>query len=230
MTAVLANEPTKTEEADWLEGARKDLLQALEGVGTGAKQLAGQVIGQAVVEKTDEPEPPVPVQLIRSSGVVTRATRPLKDILAEHRKREQEEEKLEELEEEEQPEERGVAQQALDRYEREMEAAQLSRKRRQEKVEEEQDAKKLKRSDRHRRRMELADEEYQKAEDKHRKEREAREEGERVRQQQDALLRKAQTLVQREKNRPGKSAVISVGEGEGDDEDIWLPDMVISSF
>ena len=40
-----------------LEGAGKDLLQALEGVGTGAKQLAGQVIGQAVVMKSDEIEP-----------------------------------------------------------------------------------------------------------------------------------------------------------------------------
>ena len=226
LIVVLANEPTKTDE-DLLEGAGKDLLQALEGVGTGAKQLAGQVIGQAVVEKTDEPEPPVPEQPVRGSGVVVRATRSLKDILVECRKREQEEEALGELEEEEQPEERGVAQQALDRYEREMEAAQLNRKRRQEEIEE-QDTKKLKRSDRHRRRMEMADEEYQKAEDKRRKEKEARKERERVRQQQDALLRKAQTLVQREKNRPGKSAVIPVGEGEGDDEDMWLPDVVIS--
>ena len=148
MTVELANEPTKMEEADLLEGARTDLLQALEGVGMGAKQLAGQVIGQAVVEKTDEPDPPVLVGPTRSSGVVTRATRSLKDILAERRRREQEEE---ELEEEDLPEERGVAQQALDKYERDMEAAQLSRKRRQEEVEEEQEAKKLKRSERHHR-------------------------------------------------------------------------------
>ena len=95
----LANEPTKTEEADLLEGAGTDLLQALEGVGTGAKQLAGQVIGQAVVQKMDEEDPPVLVEPTRSSGVVTRATRSLKDILAECRRHEQEEEALEELEE-----------------------------------------------------------------------------------------------------------------------------------
>ena len=225
---ILANEPTKTED-DLLEGAGKDLLQALEGVGTGAKQLAGQVIGQAVVEKTDDPEPSVPGQPVCSSGVVVRATRSLKDILAERRKREQEEEALGELEEEEQPEERGVARKALDRYKREMEAAQLSRKRKQEAVED-QDTKKRKRGDRHRRRMEIADEEYKKAEDKRRREKEAREESERVRQQQDALLRKAQTLVQREKNRPRKSLVIPLAEaeGEGDDNDMWLPDVVIS--
>ena len=90
LTLDLANEPAKTEE-DLLEGAGKDLLQALEGVGTGAKQLAGQVIGQAVVTKTDEPEPdpPGPVEPARKSGVVTRATRSLKDILAERRRREQ---------------------------------------------------------------------------------------------------------------------------------------------
>ena len=75
----------------------------------------------------------------------------------------------------------------------------------------------------------MIDEEYQKAEEKCRKEKEACEERERVQQQQDALLKKAQTLVQREKNRPGKSAVIPVGMEEGDDEgDMWLPDVVIS--
>ena len=133
--------------------------------------------------------------------------------------------------EEEQPEERGVAQQALDKYKRDMEAAQLSRKRKQGEVDlqMEKESKKERRSERHRRRGEMADEEYRKAEEKRRKEKEAREESERVRQQQDALLRKAQTLVQREKNRPGKSAVIPVGIEEGADEgDMWLPDVVIS--
>ena len=120
-----------------------------------------------------------------------------------------------------------MAQQVLDRYEKEMEAAQLSRKRIQEEKgaeqeAKEQEAKRLKRSERQRRRGELADEQYQKEEEKRCKDKEAYEEKERVRKQQDALLRKAQTLVQREKNRPGKSAVIAVGE------DMWLPDVVIS--
>ena len=152
MTLDVANEPAKMEE-DLLEGAGKDLLQALEGVGTGAKQLAGQVIGQAVVMKSDEPEPdpPKPVEPVRKSGVVTRATRFLKDILAERRRHEQEEEQLEV--EEEQPEERGVAQQALDKYERDMEAAQLSRKRKQDEADPqmETDAKKDRRSEQHQR-------------------------------------------------------------------------------
>ena len=105
------------------------------------------------------------------------------------------------MEELEEPEGRGVAQQALDRYEREMEAAQLSRKRTQagkstEVEVEEVEEKKLKRSERQCRRGKLADEEYQKAEEKCRKDKEAREEAERVQKQQDALLRKAQTLVQ----------------------------------
>ena len=88
-----------------LEGAGKDLLQALEGVGTGAKQLAGQVLGHAVVTKTDEaePDPPEQVEPECKSGIVTRATRSLKDILADLRRREQEEEQLEA--EAEQPEE-----------------------------------------------------------------------------------------------------------------------------
>ena len=128
-----AEEPTKAEDVDLLEGAGEGLLQVLEGVGTGMRQLAGQVIGQAVVvTKTDEPEPdPEPATRTR---VTTRATKSLKDILAERRRREEEEEALEEQEE---LEGRGVAQQALDQYEREMEGAQLSRKRKQEeKVEE----------------------------------------------------------------------------------------------
>ena len=85
----------------------------------------------------------------------------------------------------------------------------------------------MKRSERQRRWGELADEQYQKEEEKRRKEKEAHEERKRIRREQDALLRKAQTLVQREKNCPGKSAVIAVGEG-GDDTDMWLPDVVIS--
>ena len=71
----------------------------------------------------------------------------------------------------------------------------------------------------------MVDEQYQKEEEKRRKEKEARAEEERVRREQDSLLQKAQTLVQREKRRPGKSAVIAVGEGT---DDMWLPDVVIS--
>ena len=219
-----AEQPTKTEDVDLLEGAGEGLLEALVGVGAGARQLAGQVIGQAVVTKTNEPEQD-PGPATRTRVTTTRATKSLKVILAERRRHQEEEEALEELEE---PEGRGVAQQALDRYEREMEAAQLSRKRTQAEKAAELEEKKLKRSERHRRRGELADEEYQKEEEKRRKDKEAREESERVRRQQDVLLRKAQTLVQHEKNRPGKSAVIAVGEEEGGDKDMWLPDVVIS--
>ena len=224
-----AEQPTKAEDPDLLEGVGEGLLQALEGVGAGARQLAGQVIGQAVVTKTDEPVPD-PEHSTLTRATTMRTTRSLRDILAERRCHEEEEDALEEQEE---LEGRGLVQEALDRYEREMEAAQLSRKRTQEEKEkekrtEELEAKKLKRSERHHRRREQADEEYQKEEEKRRKDKEEREESERVRKQQDALLRKAQTLVQREKNRPGKSAVIAVGEEEGGDEDMWLPDVVIS--
>ena len=52
-----ADKPTKKEDVDLLEGVGEGLIHALEGVGVGARQLAGQVIGQAVVEKTDEPDP-----------------------------------------------------------------------------------------------------------------------------------------------------------------------------
>ena len=223
MTAGSAKEPTKAEDTDLLEGAGKGMLWALEGVGTGVRQLAGQVVGQAVVvTKTDNPEQdPEPATRTR---VTTRAMKSLKDVLVERRHRAEEEEALEEQEE---LEGRGVAQQALDRYQRDLEAAQLSRKRKQEEKEE-QEVKKRKRSERQRRRGKLADEQYQKEEEKRRKDREVQKEEERVRKQQDALLRKAQTLVQREKNRPGKSAVIAVGEEEGDDDDMWLPDVVIS--
>ena len=148
----------------------------------------------------------------------------LHQILAEHRRHDNEQEIIEEQGE---PETRGVAQQALDRYEKEMQAAQLSRKCIQEERGAEQEAKRLKWSERQHRRGELADEQYQKEEKKCRKEREAHEERERIRREQDALLRKAQTLVQREKKCPGKSTVIVVGE-EGDDTDMWLPDVVIS--
>ena len=41
---------------DLLEGAGEGLIHALEGFGAGARQLVGQVIGHAVVEKTDEPD------------------------------------------------------------------------------------------------------------------------------------------------------------------------------
>ena len=77
-----ADKPTKTEDVDLLEGAGEGLLHALEGVGAGARQLVGQVIGQAVVEKTDELDPePAPGQRI-----LTRATKSLHQILAEHRR------------------------------------------------------------------------------------------------------------------------------------------------
>ena len=116
-----AEQPTKTEDTDLLEGAGEGLLEALVGVGAGTRQLAGQVIGQAVVEKTDEPDPePAPGQRI-----ITRATKSLHQILAERRRRDDEQEMIKEQEE---PETRGVAPQALDRYEKEMAAAQLSRK------------------------------------------------------------------------------------------------------
>ena len=49
LTVKPADKPTKKEDADILEGAGEGLLEALEGVGTGARQLAGQIIGQAVV-------------------------------------------------------------------------------------------------------------------------------------------------------------------------------------
>ena len=189
-----AEQTTKAEDTDLLEGAGEGLLEALVGVGAGARQLAGQVIGQAVVTKADEPETePGPASGTRVT--TTRATKSLRDILAERRRRQEEEEALAELEELEEPEGRGVAQQALDRYEREMEAAQLSRKRQQAEKEEALEEKRLKRSERHRRQGEMADEQYQKEEEKRRKDKEAREESERVRKQQDALLRKAQTLV-----------------------------------
>ena len=230
-----ADKPTKKEDADILEGAGESLLEALEGVGTGARQLAGQVIGQAVVVKADEQstEPGKGPEPVKSSEpvsgpepgvrVTTRATKSLHQILAERRCRDDERERLEE---EEAEDVRGIAQQTLDRYEKEMAAAQLSRKRKTEEEEkEEQEAKRLKRSERHRRRGELVDEQYQKEEEKRRKEKEARAEEERVRKEQDSLLRKAQTLVQREKRRPGKSAVIAVEEGA---DDMWLPDVVIS--
>ena len=222
-----AEELTKAEDVDLLEGTGEGLIEALVGVGAVARQLAGQVIGQAVVvKKADDPEPEAePGPATRTRVTTTRATWSLRDILAERRWRQDEEEALEDLEE---PEGCGVAQQALDRYEREMEAAQLSRKRKQAEKVEELEEKKLKRSERQRRRGELVDEQYQKEEEKHCKDKEAREESERVRKQQDALLRKVQTLVQHEKNRPGKSAVIAVGEEEGGDDDMWLPDVVIS--
>ena len=221
MTVDSAEKPAKAEDVDLLEGAGKGLLHALEGVGVGARQLAGQVIGQAVVvKKTDEPDPePAPGQC-----VLTRATKSLHQILAERRWRDDEQETIEELEE---LENRGVAQQVLDRYEREMEAAQLSRKCIQEEKGVEQEAKRLKRSERQCKWGELVDEQYQKEEEKCRKDKEAYEEKERIRREQDALLRKAQTLVQHEKNRPGKSAVIAVRE-EGNNNDMWLPDIVIS--
>ena len=162
------------------------------------------------------PEPGVRVK-------TTRATKSLQQILAERRRRDDERERLEE---EEAEDVRGVAQQTLDRYEKEMAAAQLSRKRKtEEKEKEEQEVKRRKRSERQRRRGELVDEQYQKEEEKRRTEKEARAEEERVRREQDSLLRKAQTLVQREKRRPGKSAVIAVGQGA---DDMWLPDVVIS--
>ena len=236
LTVQLADKPTKKEEADILEGAGESLLEALEGVGAGARQLAGQIIGQAVVVKADEqstesgkgPETVKSSELERGPepGVrttTTRATKSLREILAERRRRDDERERLEE--EEEVEDVRGVAQQTLDRYEKELAAAQLGRKRKTEEKEEKEQEVKRKRSDRQRRRGELVEEQYQKEEEKRRKEREARAEEERVRREQDALLRKAQTLVQREKHRPGKSAVIAVEEGA---DDMWLPDVVIS--
>ena len=160
---------------------------------------------------------------------LTRATRVVKGTYLDERRKRERQEGIEELDEEEQPEKRGVAQQALDKYERDMERAQLSRKRKQEEKDKEQEVKKQKRSDRQRRRGELADEQYRKEEEKRRKAREAQVEQERVRKEQDTLLRKAQTLVQREKNRPGKTAVIALGDGEEEeDNDMWLPDVVIS--
>ena len=225
LTVKSADKPTKKEDADVLEGAGEGLLEALVGVGAGARQLAGQVIGQAVVVKADEPsaEPgkgPEPVPGVR---VTTRATKSLQQVLAERRRRDDEREMMEG---EEVEDTRGVAQQALERYEKEMAAAQVSRKRKtEEKETEEQEAKRLKRSERQRRRGEMIEEQYQKEEEKRRKEREARAEQERVRREQDAILRKAQTLVQREKHRPGKSTVIAVEEGA---DDMWLPDVVIS--
>ena len=179
--------------------------------------------------KTDEPsaEPgkgPEPVEGPEPGvRVTTRATKSLQQILAERRRRDDEREMLEEAEAEDA---RGVAQRALDRYEEDMAAAQLSRKRKtEEREKEEKETKKLKRSERHRRRGEMVEEQYQKEEEKRRREKEARAEQERVRGEQDALLRKAQTLVQREKHRPGKSTVIALEEGT---DDMWLPDVVIS--
>ena len=91
MTVDSADKPTKTEDADLLEGASEGLLHALEGVGAGARQLAGQVIGQAVIKKTDEPDPkPAPGQ-----RVTTRATKSLQQILAERRWHDDEQEALE---------------------------------------------------------------------------------------------------------------------------------------
>ena len=171
-----AEQPAKAEDTDLLEGAGGNLIEALVGVGAGARQLAGQVIGQAVVEKTEEPETD-PGAGTRTRVMTTRATRSLKDILAERRRHQDEEEALEELEE---PEGRGVAQQALERYEREMEAAQVSRKRTQAEKTTEVEEKKLKRSERQRRRGELVDEQYQKEEERCRKDKEAHEESERV--------------------------------------------------
>ena len=229
LTMVLAEEPAKR-EVDPLEGAGEGLIEALAGVGTGARQLAGQVIGHAVTVKTgDEPDPesePRPGAVDPpGKGVLTRATKSLKQILAERRKKEQEE-GIEELENPE-GDNRGVAQQALERYERDLEEAQLSRKRTQD-AKEAEDAKRLKRSERHKRRGELADEQYRKKEEERRKVKEAQAEQERVRREQDALLRKAQTLVQREKNRPGRGTVIALRDDAEGEEDMWLPDVVIS--
>ena len=225
---TLADEPAKR-EVDPLEGAGEGLLEALAGVGTGARQLAGQVIGHAVTVKTgDDPDPetePRPgVVDPPGRGVLMRATKSLKQILDERRKKEQEE-GIEELEEPER-DDRGVAQQALDRYEKDLEEAQLSRKRTQD-AKEAENAKRLKRSERYRKRGEVADEKYRKEEEERRQAKKAQDEAERVRREQDALLRKAQTLVQREKNRPGRSAVIPL-EDAGGEEDMWLPDVVIS--
>ena len=88
----LADKPTKAEDVDLLEGAGEGLLHALEGVGAGAKQLVGQVIGHVLVKK-DEPEP------VTEPGrrVMTRATKSLQQILAECRRRDDEQEALEEL-------------------------------------------------------------------------------------------------------------------------------------
>ena len=226
LTVILADKPTKKENADLLEGAGEGLIEALTGVSVGAQQLAGQLIGQAVVVKADDPgtEPAGGLDPASGTRVTTRVTKSLRQILAERRRRDDERERIEEQEEEEAA--RGVAQQALDRYEKEMAAAQLSWKRKsEEKEKEEQEAKRLKRSERQRRRGELIEEQYKKDEEKRRKEEEARAEEERVRREQDSLLRKAQTLVQREKHRPGKFTVIAVGEGT---DDMWLPDVVIS--
>ena len=225
----VAEEPVKR-EVDPLEGAGEGLIEVLVGVGAGARQLAGQVIGHAVTVKTgDEPDPeseprPGVADPTPGKGVLTRATKSLKQILDERRKKEQEEgiEELEDLE----GDHRGVAQQALERYERDMEQAQLSRKRTQE-AKEAEDAKRLKRSERHRRRGELADEQYRKEEEERRKAKEAQAEQERVWREQDALLRKAQTLVQHEKNQPGRSTVIALGDDAGGEEEMWLPDVVI---
>ena len=79
-----AEQPTKAEDTDLLEGTGEDLIEALVGVGAGARQLAGQVIGQTVVEKTDEPETE-PGPATRMRVTTTRATKSLKDILAECR-------------------------------------------------------------------------------------------------------------------------------------------------
>ena len=93
----------------------------------GAQQLAGQVIGQALVVKPDDPgdRNRREAQKPASGTRVTRATKSLHQILAERRRRDDERERLEEQEEEGA---RGVAQQALERYEKDMAAAQLSRK------------------------------------------------------------------------------------------------------